>query len=422
VIPAPVSPAGEPAEPADQGSAQGPGTAARRTRVFLIGYYGVHNLGDDAILAAIEAAAPRLGVEIVHYASRDRHDPDPRAVPIVGPGLWRYARAILRADRVVLGGGGILKDESVRLPLELFVTTVAARLARRPVALLAVGVGPLHGRVGRWLVRAIARLASERVVRDDASADELRRLGVRGVVVGADPVFAAGGGADEIPGPALAAEMAVVDDAALPVDADRTAEPPLPGEQPRAVVSLRDWYLEEPDHDERMARLHRAVADAIAPLATAGWRIDLVSLYWPRDRLEAEAVAADERLAGTTVVDRELDWPELQSLIGGADLMIAMRYHALAAAATLDVPSIALAYESKVAALARTLRIPAVDVADDADLATLPGLVAEATRTGSAAADPDARSIARPDPDAVRQLRERAEAGLRLALVGRPRD
>ena len=53
---------------------------ARSERVFLVGYYGVANLGDEAIRMAIERAAPRLGAEVVAYASRTA---DPEAKPLL---------------------------------------------------------------------------------------------------------------------------------------------------------------------------------------------------------------------------------------------------------------------------------------------------------------------------------------------------
>ena len=100
---------------------------------------------------------------------------------------------------MVLGGGGILKDEGLRLPLELFVTALIARLAGKRVTLLGVGVGPFYRRVGRWLVAAVARLSQVRTVRDAASTAALRELGVGRVLTGADPIFSTDSGADGRP-------------------------------------------------------------------------------------------------------------------------------------------------------------------------------------------------------------------------------
>lgn len=89
----------------------------------------------------------------------------------------------------MLGGGGILKDEGQAVPRQLLLTALPARLAGRQVRLLAVGVGPLYTRRGRWMVAEAARLPQVRTVRDAASQRALNQLGVREVEVGADPLF-----------------------------------------------------------------------------------------------------------------------------------------------------------------------------------------------------------------------------------------
>lgn len=357
---------------------------SRPRRVFLVGFYGAHNLGDEAIRAAIVTSAPAHGADIVAVASRDHDDPDPRAVPVSGPGIVRYLRAILRADRVVLGGGGILKDEGPRIPLELFATALAARLLRREVALLAVGVGPFYSRVGRWLARLTARLATVRTVRDADSLAVLSGLGIARVRLGADPTFRLA------PHP-------------LPVPA---GDGPPSGRQ-RVVVSLRPWFLRATDRDARQAALRAGVAAALAPLAGAGWEIELLSLYWPRDYDESLAAAADPRLAAATVPAGELDWEGLAGHVRAADLVVAMRYHAVAAAAVAGRPTIALAYEPKVRALAADLGIPSVDVDDPAFAPRLAELVA------SELAEPGVSCAA---PASIEALRIRAEMALEAAL------
>lgn len=361
-------------------------------RVFLVGFYGVHNLGDEAIRAAIVAAAPDHGAEVVAVASRDRRDPDPRAVPMSGPGLIRYFRAILRAERVVLGGGGILKDEGLRIPLELFTTALVSRILRRQVALLAVGVGPFYSRPGRWLAMATSRLASVRTVRDAASAQALSGLGVGGVRLGADPTF----GLVRTPGAAAATGPAPA------------TEPTPDGERRRrVVVSLRPWFLRDPDRPARQRVLREAVAAALAPLVEAGWDLELLSLYWPRDHEEALALAADPRLSGASAPEGELDWAGLAERVLTADLVVAMRYHAVAAAAQHGRATIALSYEPKVTSLATELGLPVVAV-DDPDLAgRLRSMVA------AASSDP---TTATARTEAIDDLRARADAALAAAL------
>ena len=355
-------------------------TTRRPRRIFLVGWYGVHNLGDEAIRQAIRIGAPTVGADVIGVASRDPDDPDPAAVSVALTGLVGYLRAVVRSDRVVLGGGGIIKDEGLRLPLELFTTALVARLLGRDVRLLAVGVGPFYSALGRRLAAATARLATVRTVRDDDSARQLRALGVSRVEVGADPTFT-------LPAP-------------LPAE--------LPDARPRVVVSLRPWFLRDPDRMSRQTGLREAVAGSLEALVRAGWEVEIVGLYWPQDHVEGAALAADPRLAGrATVVEHALDWDGLVARLRGADLVLAMRYHAVAAAAQAQRPTIALAYEPKVRALAAELAIPSIDVDDPAFAGTLGEAVARER------AEPGA---SQPDPDAVTRLRDRAADSMRRAL------
>jgi polysaccharide pyruvyl transferase CsaB len=373
-------------------------------RIFLVGYYGVDNLGDDAIFEAIERAARQLGVEIVRFACRGPSD-DPRAVPVRGFGIWRYLRAIVEADRVVLGGGGILKDESLQLPLELLATAVVARLLRRPVTLLAVGVGPLYTRLGRRLVAAVGRLAGTRTVRDEASRRLLTELGVSRVERVADPIFIG----DETAAPAAGASGDGDQAAAAPGGEARQLDADRPS---RLVVAIRPWFLDERGVDgPRRSALRRAVAAAVQPLVDAGWQVTFAGLHWPRDAEESRRlVEAAGWSSSVAVAEGPLDWHGLGEVVADADLVIAMRYHAVAAAALADRRTIALAYESKVQSLAEDLGLHVVAV-DDPELAAWLGAT-----VARLAALPAGDTAGRPATGSVAALSDRAWRGLAVAL------
>ena len=114
----------------------------------------------------------------------------------------------------------------------------------KPVSLLAVGVGPFYSRVGRSLVAGTARLAAVRTVRDAASAQALRSLGVARVEVGADPTYST--------------EASYARPAA---DAHRTRS---------VLVSLR-WFLRDADQAAQQQRLRDAVLGGLEDLVAHGW-------------------------------------------------------------------------------------------------------------------------------------------------------
>jgi polysaccharide pyruvyl transferase CsaB len=323
-----------------RGGSCGPAEDSPRPRVFLVGYYGVGNLGDELIRVAIEAEAEVLGIDIAWYANWGcGNDADPRAVRVRGRGLLGYLRACLAADRVVLGGGGILKDEGLRMPAELLATVLIARMRRVPVAVLAAGVGPFYTGPGRFATRAVVRLAGYRSVRDVDSLRLLTSMGLRRIDLAADPVFG------------LAASGAAVEQ--RPPDR-RTGDRGI-------VVSVRPWFTRV--GGDRWETFSQDVARAIRDSKAATLPVNFTALYWPRDRDAARDVAL--HLGGNGRV------PSTQATMAGlvrdlqeARLAVVMRYHSLVLAAVAGCPVVAIAYEPKVAALADLLGVPQV-AADD---------------------------------------------------------
>ncbi|HEV3000732.1 MAG TPA: polysaccharide pyruvyl transferase family protein [Solirubrobacteraceae bacterium] len=345
------------------------------TRVVLAGLFGADNLGDRAILEAIVAAASSCGAEVVAWTTQDPA-PDPRAVVLRARRPWAFVAACRRADRVVMGGGGLLKDESLRFSLELLIAAVTGRLLRRRVTLLAVGAGPFYRRAGMVLVGLTARLAAVRTVRDEASAAALERLGVPDARVVADPVFST-------PPPAPAAR----------------------GSGRRILVAVRPWFHMDPDRGaRRWAALRNALAEAIETTAAGGADVRLACLYLPEDEVAAREILARVRGERAQLLARRLTWRDMLEECAAADAIVAMRYHALVAAALARRPAVAIAYEPKVRSLAEELGVPIVEP-DDHELARR---VAEELEAGPPA----------PDEATVDRLRRRAEAGLRAALSG----
>jgi polysaccharide pyruvyl transferase WcaK-like protein len=309
----------------------------------------VENLGDDAIRDSIERASGKLGAQICHYAVRRDREGEPRAVRLRGRGWWAYLRAIWTADRVVIGGGGLLKDEGIKrwqgygLLLELFGTAVLARLLGKSVALVGMGVGPIYTKLGAWLIGPIARLADRRLVRDQASAYALERLGVRDVEVYADPVFS-------------------MRDSML-AENQRTGTKQWPPR--RMVISARPWFMMAPDGVERWPQLVTALARTADQAIKDGLEIEFACLFWPEDRLVAEEIAeAMDHGEQARIPETPTDWWALAKTLRRSDAVVSMRYHAVVCAAMTGTPVFALAYEPKVVSLAGDLGIPMIDVND----------------------------------------------------------
>jgi polysaccharide pyruvyl transferase CsaB len=159
-----------------------------------VGYYGEHNLGDDALLAVLLQQLPRHAEPIA--TARDQQLVASRfGVACVDRGsLPEVIGALGSATALILGGGSLLQDStSFRSLLYYAALILLARLQGKPVLLWAQGLGPLRRRRSRLLVRALLARSTACSWRDSASAALARELGWSPQPwqsgVGSDPVW-----------------------------------------------------------------------------------------------------------------------------------------------------------------------------------------------------------------------------------------
>jgi polysaccharide pyruvyl transferase CsaB len=299
------------------------------TRVLLSGYYGFDNLGDEAVLAATVAELRRRRPAVEIGVLSASPDATARAYGVTGiprarPGA--VARALRGSDLFLSGGGSLFQDAtSWRSPCYYLAVLAAARRYCRRTAVYAQGFEPARR---PWVRRGIRRVLNGVdlvTVRDAFSADVLASDGVRRprIVVSADPSFLL----DPDPTPRVEHERARW------------------GAGPHFGLAVRAWG------DGAVLRAVAAAArDAGRRL---GVRWVLLPMHHPYDLAAADAVAAD--LEGAVVVRGPFTPREMLGLVGGLDLLVGMRLHALIFAASQGVPVVPVAYDRKVAALAREL-------------------------------------------------------------------
>ncbi len=287
--------------------------------IVLSGYYGFGNVGDDALFQAITAALLAAGTEriVVPAGPHTERLGAPAAVEFIARFDRRAIDAALRAGAgLVSGGGGLLQNATSGRSLAYYLALLAmARRRRRPFAICAQSIGPLHGWLPRQITARILRDAAAISVRDGLSADRLAALGVprERVLVTVDPAFS------------------------LP----RPAPPPRSG-RPRiglslrataatanVVAAVRAWLPQRPAdaelvwlpcHDDDVA-VHRAVTESGEHRAAAG--------------VEATMAA-----------------------VASCDLLVAERLHALIFAVCCGVPAVAVDYDPKVRGVALDCGLP----------------------------------------------------------------
>ena len=315
----------------------------RKYNVVMSGYYGFKNAGDEAILQSVYRNIKECSNDIsVTVLSSDPEDTKSRYGynAVARFNVFRVLGALRRCDVLVSGGGSLLQDfTSTRsLLYYLFIIRAAKRMGKK-VMIYANGIGPVLKESNRRRVRRVISRADVITLRDSASAEELRAMGLDrdDIRVTADPVFAMKGTTGEETRSFL----------------EKLGVPP----GPFITVSIRDW--------PGMGDFCGSIADICERVYEASGR---GTVFIP---MQADIDAGISHKvqymmkSPSFVLEGRLTAEELMGLIGASDAMMAMRLHALIFAARMNVPFTGLVYDPKVSAYLSALGMPSAgDVTD----------------------------------------------------------
>ena len=294
-------------------------------RALLCGYYGEHNLGDDALLEVLLSQLP-VGWEPL-VTARDQGMVQRRfgVATTDRRSLAGVLRALAQCEALVLGGGSLLQDStSFKSLLYYAALIVAARLQGKPVGLWGQGLGPLRRRRSQLLVRALLPLAGAISWRDPASAALAAGWGVK-AVVGSDPVWGL--------------EARTWQGRGGPIVLCWRPVAQLKGEDWRPYLQMLDQLAAAADRSVLWLPFHQEQDRGL--LATLHGRGLVPPRLMERSR---ELVVADPDVA--------------LEHFAGASLVVAMRLHGLILAALAGAPCAALSYDPKVAAAAAAIGCP----------------------------------------------------------------
>ncbi|HEX8784944.1 MAG TPA: polysaccharide pyruvyl transferase family protein [Telluria sp.] len=316
--------------------------------IVINGWYGQLNAGDDAILDVfIDQTRARFDAHFTVLSEMPENIPSTpymrglfhpallgRETPsaLIKGRLWRHLREISKADLFVLGGGGILRDNTNwRNLLRLLDEVWFAKLLGKKVMLYGIGVGPFKTALGRKLIGISARMADLVTVRSERCAQLLRDVGVQPqrIHVVSDPAF-------------LLAPR-------VPADAEiqRLFAPGKKTIGFYPTFALEVCY----EGDEHFRQLAKALDEVSAdpevqlvsvPLSVLDNGVDDVDMA----RKIQSFMKHPERLY---IYEKRLDAAELKWVTSQAILNMTVRLHAMIFSLGAGVPVVAVNYEPKVA-------------------------------------------------------------------------
>jgi len=310
-----------------------------KLKIGISGSYGGFNLGDEAILQSILVDLRRdFPVEVTVFSRNpedtlQRHQVE-RAVPVREFAPGEILPEIRRLDLFLLGGGGILYDEEAQIYLR---EVEIANEAGVPVMVYAVGAGPLTDQYSLKLLRKALSPAVAITVREKSAVKILEEVGLRKIVVTADPAF-------------------LLEPQLLAVDA--LQKEGLADKKRLVGMSLREPGKAAPEIDE--TNYHELLANAADFIID---RFDAEVVFVPMEyrtqdvQLSHAVIARMLSPQRATVLKGEYSAGQILSLMRNFEFAVGMRLHFLIFAALQAVPFVALPYAQKVSELLENLGI-----------------------------------------------------------------
>ncbi len=347
-------------------------TATRKPRIAFFGIFGIQNLGNEctlqAILYNIRKRLPGEDIYAISFNPDDtsrRHNLAAVAVSQQNPagvlrwgGLWRGPAKLLRiclrilyelmnwftaiktlrgTDLVVMTGTGMLTDymtTALGFPYHVFRWTAAARLAGCKVQFVGVGVGPIYGRLSRWLITTALSLADYRSFRDQNSKNRIKKNGFDS---DQDPVF-----------PDLVFSLAPD---ILPRRLNDKRQIRKVG---LGVMDHQDIHLwNSNEHQAQYSAYLEKMCDFVFWLVEHNYAIrilqgdvkyDASTRAELRARLEKRGIRYDQAGIideGSTTVE------ELIAQIAEVDIVVSPRFHNLLLGLMLNIPAVSISYDPK---------------------------------------------------------------------------
>ena len=290
-------------------------------KVVISGYYGFHNVGDEAILLSIISAlrANKADIEITVLSN----DPDytEKTYGVKAVNRWKLKevyKALQHSDGLISGGGSLLQDSTSSKTIPYYTgIMMMAQMLKKPVFIYSQGMGPIHKSFNKWLTQFVLKRTTI-TVRDEASKQLLREIGLK------QPI-------QIVPDPVMGFETTLQSNEWL----DQ-----LNLHNPILAVSVRDWPSDVPFKTYIARALDRFISQY-------GVSVVFLPMHGEHD-MESSQSVVNMMENSAYIAPHTQSIEEKIALIGQADMLLGMRLHALIFAATEGTPFVALSYDPKI--------------------------------------------------------------------------
>lgn len=312
-------------------------------KILMSGYFGLDNLGDEAIFEAMvhnfREHCPEVELTAL-VASPDRaRKLGVKTVP--RKKLPAILTALRQTDLLVSGGGGLIQDSTGVGSVVYYLGLIRlAALLGKPTFLYAQGFGPVRTAWGQRLCRWMSHSVSLATFRDQDSLEDFRKLAGDKV-----PAFVTADPALLLP-PCPPKELGeILHKEGLSGEISRLDGPTgkHQGSGPLVAVTVRPWPNFNLD----------AVADGLQRFHDEHQARYVLLAFHPEQDLSVCRQLKEKLKAPASLLDPSWQPAQVAGFLRCCDLIMGMRLHSLILAAGAQVPCLGLSYDPKVERFAR---------------------------------------------------------------------
>jgi polysaccharide pyruvyl transferase WcaK-like protein len=336
-----------------------------KKNVFIYGYYGLNNLGDDLLIFSIITTLQRSkfaenyyirnygkvsilgGKKDVVYTYLEQHITSKKNLFQKIVGLYRYIKyhqeIIKTCHSMILGGGTLLSGHSSSKSLFLILLLIlVAKIHNTRVYGIGLGVAKINNPIKRFLTRRIINNCDYLGIRDTPSLHELKKLSTQANFhLTSDLIFGSG---DKIFGKAKISNS--------PANT--------------IGVSIVGLFLK---NNIRKEIVLKSLIGAIEFWVKKGTRVKLLSFQNPNNsELNSDRFYLKEILDSfkesdmVSMVDIDASILSINSSYNDIDIIVGMRFHGAVLASMSNTPFVGFSCDNKISSLCNEFSMPYIDV------------------------------------------------------------
>lgn len=295
-----------------------------KKKVVLSGYFGFKNFGDELILSILIKKLRELNAEVnVITANPDYTRSSYTDIDCIKTfDLCSIIKKIKSCDILISGGGSLLQDVTSLKSLfyYLFIICIAL-IFKKQVIIFAQGIGPINNPLGRYVTRNILKHCKYISVRDEESAQLLKRWGIDSKIV-CDPVFS--------------------------LKIDNQPKDKILGFQLRNFKGVDDYYL------DLLTSFCSLLPSYRIEIYSMQDSIDLDVCKKFKQKLELKNISVD--------LFHNLEPVDVINHISHCEYLIGMRFHSLIIGLLSGIKCLAINYDIKVEKLAKEFGLPYINL------------------------------------------------------------